>query len=60
MISITIKTDNAAFEENKAAEIARILRELAKEVENDGNLFAMRVADSNDNIVCKYKDDAAL
>lgn len=34
--SLTIETVNAAFEDNAAAEIARILRQLAQRLEDDG------------------------
>lgn len=59
MITISIKTDNAAFGEfpgSKAAEVARILREIAWRMEN-GHTAPMRAADSNGNCVCKVKED---
>lgn len=33
---ITVKMDNAAFGETPASELARILRDLAHEIENNG------------------------
>jgi hypothetical protein len=49
-MTITIKTDNAAFEgENKSYEIARILQELATKIEN-GNM-SPPVMDINGNKV---------
>lgn len=35
-ITITIETDNAAFEDYPASEVARILRKLADDIERDG------------------------
>jgi hypothetical protein len=35
-LSLKLDCDNAAFEENRAGEIARILRRLADRVEGDG------------------------
>lgn len=36
MFRLTIETENAAFEETPASEIARILRGLAEKLERDG------------------------
>lgn len=58
MITITIKTENAAFEDgNKNAEVARILREIAFRLDEMDNYVTMRVNDSNGNTVCKVKED---
>jgi hypothetical protein len=38
MITITIKTGNAAFEDGEGYEVARILRELAERIEDQPNL----------------------
>lgn len=54
MLTVKIKTDNAAFEPNIPAECARILRELAdrldRDYEQDGTL-----RDSNGNTVGTFK-----
>jgi hypothetical protein len=34
MFTLTIKTGNAAFEDNEASEITRILREIANDIES--------------------------
>lgn len=59
MIIITIKTDNAAFDNTddpctRQNEIARILRELADEFENGGEPSALR--DINGNTVGRVID----
>ena len=53
MITITIKTDNAAFQDgNRAAEVARILRTLAtKVVDVRGGCAPAHVYDVNGNNV---------
>lgn len=54
MITITIKTDNAAFSDGaRDAEIARILRTLAEQVERGGGFNFPR--DINGNIVGNVK-----
>ena len=61
MFSLDIKTDNAAFGEDEgghtaasvAAEVARILRELAQDIENGGDGGA--VMDLNGNKVGRYR-----
>jgi len=40
MIAIKIKTGNAAFEDNKGSEVARILRDLATRFDRAANLSA--------------------
>ena len=50
MFKVTIRTDNAAFEgEGRAAETARILRELADKIES-GRVYGS-VQDGNGNAV---------
>ena len=52
MLTITIKTENAAFEEpGKAAEVARILRKYADQIEGDGDVGEWALADYNGNRV---------
>lgn len=52
MITIKIKTENAAFEnDNKTLEIARILRELAARFESGTNGYAQSILDYNGNKV---------
>jgi len=53
MIKIEIKTGNAAFEEDKNYEIARILRELADKLE--AGREPESINDYNGNPVCKVK-----
>ncbi|USK62287.1 hypothetical protein [Peribacillus asahii] len=48
-VTVTIKTGNAAFEENPNMEIARILRELANNLEADVHPGKLR--DLNGNTV---------
>lgn len=55
MITITIKTDNAAFEDDKGIEVARILRRAAERVEN--GVFDFYLMDINGNKVGKLTDD---
>ncbi len=55
-VVIEINTDNAAFEDDAGAEVARILRELATRYENEG-FFAFHssgdrtIRDINGNVV---------
>ena len=50
MLEVRIETENDAFEENKAAEVARILRDLASQIEEAGPDFAYApLFDSNGN-----------
>jgi len=58
MITITIKTDNAAFQDgNRYAEVARILRQLADQADRNATLS---VRDINGNqcgaVACTNKD----
>lgn len=50
--AITVRMDNAAFEE-PATELARILRDLAKHVENGDD--SRRLMDRNGNHVGEFK-----
>ncbi len=56
MITITIKTDNAAFEDgNRAAEVARILRHLADRIVTDLPPQPTKLLDRNGNTVGEVK-----
>ncbi|MDD2496182.1 MAG: hypothetical protein PHE29_13450 [Tissierellia bacterium] len=57
MVKITMKTDNAAFSDDYEGEVARILREIADNIE-EGN-FILSARDINGNTVCKieYEQD---
>lgn len=48
--TLTIDTDSAAFDDNRAHEIARILREIAGKVEESADGFSDKVRDFNGNI----------
>lgn len=52
MLKVEIKTDNAAFSDNSNAELARILRELAKRIENGEQHGRLR--DLNGNKVGQF------
>jgi len=53
---ITIKTDNAAFEDNgMATEMGRILRDLADKIEQ-GELPPLKLRDSNGNAVGTFQE----
>ena len=56
-LRITIKMDNAAFEFNQGPEVARILRYMAKAVDEDVDLdwFSMNLRDLNGNTVGEAK-----
>lgn len=55
MITITIKTDNAAFEDQgRAFEIARILKTLAARLEQ-GYYLSPNLLDANGNTVGTFK-----
>lgn len=60
IFALHIHTDNAAFEDDANAEIARILREAARHVE--GGTMQRRLHDMNGNTVGRYRlkdgDDA--
>lgn len=53
MLLVRIKTDNAAFEEDRDAELARILRIAADKIEH-GNETA-KLYDVNGNAVGEFK-----
>jgi hypothetical protein len=48
---IEIDLDNDAFQENEGAEIAKILRALAQQCENEGGPWNRILQDSNGNTV---------
>lgn len=52
-IIITINTDNAAFEDDPGAEVARILNSLAQKIGRWGIPSDMKLLDSNGNTVGK-------
>lgn len=54
MFQIQFKTDNAAFEDSPASEVARILREVADKIE-DGASFEGRVRDCNGNTIGSFE-----
>lgn len=56
MFSLNFATDNAAFTENREAEIARILREIADNVQR-GPYESGRVRDGNGNSVGAWHID---
>lgn len=54
---VTIKTDNAAFDDDKPGEVARMLRGLADLLERqarDGDLTCGQLYDHNGNAVGQY------
>lgn len=55
MITITIDTENSAFDAQKGFEVARILRDLADRIQFDGNftpeVYTHSLRDSNGNTV---------
>lgn len=51
--TITIKMDNAAFDNGHASELGRILRKLAERIEEDGPNYAPCM-DSNGNKVGEF------
>jgi hypothetical protein len=58
VLTIKIKTDNAAFDENKYGEVARILRNLADKLEGGygGMGVTMNLMDFNGNKVGTIKE----
>ncbi len=57
MIKITLKTDNAAFEENYNEEVARILREIADNIENGNYVIFARDINENKVATIEYEQD---
>jgi hypothetical protein len=56
MININIKTDNSAFgDSNYGAEVARILKQIAKDIEVTGGSRGS-YQDINGNTVCKVTE----
>lgn len=51
LITIQIRTDNAAFEDTGGSEVARILRELAEQYDSDGLHIFVKLYDINGNAV---------
>lgn len=52
-MKVTFKTENAAFEDNKEAEIARILCKVARQVESGST--SGKVLDINGNTIGEYE-----
>ncbi len=50
MFKLSFETGNAAFDETPATEIARILRDIARKVEQ-GESFGGRIRDVNGNTI---------
>ncbi|MCK5610709.1 hypothetical protein KAR91_53040 [Candidatus Pacearchaeota archaeon] len=50
-ITITINTDNAAFEGAEVEEVSRILSEIAWKIEDDASIDDMSIRDINGNTV---------
>lgn len=50
--TVSMDTNNAAFDEDKSIEVARILRELADKIENNG-FYSYLLRDYNGNPVGK-------
>lgn len=60
--TLTIETDNAAFDDAPASEIARILRQLANDMEQDGAPPSRFLFDANGNrvgVVDVYQENPA-
>lgn len=55
MFKLQIKTDNAAFENSAADEIARILERLANDLRDSADTAAGKLRDANGNTVGSYK-----
>lgn len=53
MFRMKFRTDNAAFEDDCAAEVADILRSVRRRIEEDGELAGV-VQDSNGNTIGEY------
>ena len=56
-ITITVNMDNAAFDEHPASELAKVLYEIAQEIEG-GRLPPFQAEDDNGNTVAFVTDDA--
>ena len=54
MFTLKINTDNAAFED-AGPEVARILRDLARQIETEAGEASGRLRDLNGNTVGEYK-----
>ena len=55
-ITVTIDLDNAAFDDEPATEVGRILRQLATNVE-EGDIPPFNLVDLNGNTVGSFTDD---
>jgi hypothetical protein len=51
----TIRTDNAAFDDDRCAETARILRDVADQLEKNRPMRG-EAKDANGNPVCKFAE----
>jgi len=58
-ITIKLKTDNAAFEDNREGELASILREAVQRLTHNESRYwsvcPLNLTDSNGNTVCSVK-----
>lgn len=55
VLTIMMRTENAAFEAQPGAEAARILRDLADKLESNNRLVAATLEDCNGNLVGHYR-----
>lgn len=60
MINITVNTDNAAFDENPKAEVARILRSIADKVEAGSEPISVRDINGNKVGTFEVSEDTNL
>jgi hypothetical protein len=54
-VTITINTDNAAFEENYNAELGWIVKELGEKIRRHSDVRGLKLKDSNGNTVGKVE-----
>jgi hypothetical protein len=53
-VSVTFNCDNASFDENRALEIAEILRNVANEINRDETPCSSIIFDRNGNLIGEY------
>lgn len=56
-ITITIDTNNAAFEDNTEAEVARILKKIVEKIANGEDVDGKKTIDFNGNVVGQVSID---
>lgn len=54
MLKIEFETDNAAFDDAPATETARILRQIARDIEQGYNLGGAAIYDTNGNRIGQW------